>query len=286
VLNELTYKVRWEEGLGKGPVGEYLEVVDYDPTTASWYAPVDLNDPYLLAQDGLSPSESNPKFHQQMVYAVVMTTIANFEQALGRQVIWSPRRMAKEDRSVERTLKSRNPDEQYEEYVQRLRVYPHAFRDANAFYSPHKKALLFGYFAAQPANATTLMPNALVFTCLSHDIVTHETAHAILDGIYSHYTEDSNPDMLAFHDAFADLVALFREEVGRGLTQAAREMEAANVDSSLILFSIWTESIRHMAENGKGNVLFLDGSPEGMQKQMQDLMALQQLNVVQGTPAK
>ena len=74
-------------------------------------------------------------------------------------------------------------------------------------------------------------------------------------------------------------VALFREEVGRGLTQAAREMEAANVDSSLILFSIWTESIRHMAENGKGNVLFLDGSPEGMQKQMRDLMAMQQLHV-------
>jgi prepilin-type processing-associated H-X9-DG protein len=79
-------------------------------------------------------------------------------------------------------------------------------------------------------------------------------------------------------------VALFREEVARGLAQAAREMDANSVDSSLILFSMWTESIRHMAENGKGNVLFLDGSPEGMQKQMQDLMALQQLNVVQGPP--
>jgi prepilin-type processing-associated H-X9-DG protein len=79
-------------------------------------------------------------------------------------------------------------------------------------------------------------------------------------------------------------VALFREEVGRGLTQAAREMEAANVDSSLILFSIWTESIRHMAENGKGNVLFLDGSPDGMQKQMRDLMALQQIQVAPKGP--
>ena len=77
-------------------------------------------------------------------------------------------------------------------------------------------------------------------------------------------------------------VALFREEVARGLTQAAREMDANSVDSSLILFSMWTESIRHMAENGKGNVLFLDGSPQGMQKQMQDLIALQQLQVVQG----
>ena len=76
-------------------------------------------------------------------------------------------------------------------------------------------------------------------------------------------------------------VALFREEVARGLAQAAREMDANSVDSSLILFSMWTEAIRHMAENGKGNVLFLDGSPDGMQKQMQDLVALQQLNVVQ-----
>jgi prepilin-type processing-associated H-X9-DG protein len=75
-------------------------------------------------------------------------------------------------------------------------------------------------------------------------------------------------------------VALFREEVARGLAQAAREMEDQNIDSSLILFSMWTESIRHVAENGKGNVLFLDGSPEGMQQQVRDLMALQQLDTV------
>jgi prepilin-type processing-associated H-X9-DG protein len=77
-------------------------------------------------------------------------------------------------------------------------------------------------------------------------------------------------------------VALFREEVARGLAQAARELENNNVDSALILFSMWTESIRHVAENGRGNVLFLDGSPEGMQKQFQDLMALQQLHFIQG----
>ena len=81
-------------------------------------------------------------------------------------------------------------------------------------------------------------------------------------------------------------VALFREEVARGLTQAARQMDANSVDSSLILFSMWTETIRQMAENGKGNVLFLDGSPEGMQQQMRDLMALQQLSVVQDRPNK
>ncbi|MFM8266625.1 MAG: SPFH domain-containing protein [Ilumatobacteraceae bacterium] len=74
-------------------------------------------------------------------------------------------------------------------------------------------------------------------------------------------------------------VALFREEVARGLAQAARELEDQNVDSALILFSMWTESIRHVAENGQGNVLFLDGSPEGLQRQMRDLMALQQLDM-------
>lgn len=79
-------------------------------------------------------------------------------------------------------------------------------------------------------------------------------------------------------------VALFREEVARGLAQAAREMESNNVDSTLILFSMWTESIRHVAENGRGNVLFLDGSPDGMQKQFQDLVALQQLHFIQDNP--
>ncbi|MDP2293642.1 MAG: SPFH domain-containing protein [Actinomycetota bacterium] len=79
-------------------------------------------------------------------------------------------------------------------------------------------------------------------------------------------------------------VALFREEVARGLTQAARQMDANSVDSSLILFSMWTETIRQMAENGRGNVLFLDGSPDGMQKQMRDLIALNQLDVVRDAP--
>ncbi|MCE9623237.1 MAG: SPFH domain-containing protein [Actinomycetia bacterium] len=81
-------------------------------------------------------------------------------------------------------------------------------------------------------------------------------------------------------------VALFREEVARGLALAARELETNAVDSSLILFSMWTETIRQMAEHGKGNVLFLDGSPEGMESTMRNLMAMQQLNVSHDIPAK
>jgi prepilin-type processing-associated H-X9-DG protein len=74
-------------------------------------------------------------------------------------------------------------------------------------------------------------------------------------------------------------VALFREEVSRGLAQAAREMEDNDVNSALILFSMWTEAIRHVAESGKGNVLFLDGSPDGMQDHLKDLMAMQALQI-------
>ena len=60
-------------------------MVDIDPASSKLYAPVDLNDRTLLAQDGWPPSEGNPQFHQQMVYAVAMTTIGHFEQALGRK---------------------------------------------------------------------------------------------------------------------------------------------------------------------------------------------------------
>src|ERR1044071_2681829 len=66
-------------------------------------------------------------------------------------------------------------------------------------------------------------------------------------------------------------VALFREEVAKGMSQAAKEMESAKLDSSFILFSMWTESIRHFAENGDGNTIFLDGSPENMKRTLQEL---------------
>ncbi len=88
---QATLSVPWDDrpstayGLLPGPVGEYLEVVDVDPASNRVYDPVDLNDKILLAQDGWAPSEGNPQFHQQMVYAVAMTTIGHFEQALGRR---------------------------------------------------------------------------------------------------------------------------------------------------------------------------------------------------------
>ena len=72
-------------------------------------------------------------------------------------------------------------------------------------------------------------------------------------------------------------VALFREEVAKGMSQAAEQMKQANLDTNVILFSMWTEAIKNFAEYGKGNVIFLDGSAEGMEKTMRQLMAMQKM---------
>ena len=72
-------------------------------------------------------------------------------------------------------------------------------------------------------------------------------------------------------------VALFREEVAKGMQNAAREMQQANLDTSMIMFSMWTEAIKNFAEYRKGNVLFLDGSPDGMQKVMKQMMGMDTL---------
>lgn len=198
-INMITYKVPWEDDLGEGPDGEYIKVIDYDPASNAVYVPVDLNDPNLLASDGLTPSETNPQFHQQMVYAVIMTTIQNFEKALGRKVIWSPAEMV-------------DPKEKkfHFAYVKQLFVYPHGLRDQNAYYDHERKALLFGYYNATPVDASLYLPGGVVYSCLSHDIIAHETTHALLDSIHPCYMEVTHPDLAGFHEGFADLVALLQ----------------------------------------------------------------------------
>ncbi len=91
--NEMSMAVRYQE-LDPGPVvrdpsaRDGIAVVDYDGATTTWYKPVDLDDPRILIRGGLDPSESDPRFHQQMVYAVVTETIQHFEAALGRRIHW------------------------------------------------------------------------------------------------------------------------------------------------------------------------------------------------------
>jgi hypothetical protein len=186
----LTWNDPTEEAVTPGPVNDYLEVIDIDPVSRQFYEPIDLNDVNVLGQDGLPPSEGDPRFHQQMVFAVAMKTIKLFERALGRKVTWRPAY-----------------DTETQTYIptDRLRVYPHALREANAYYSRDKRALLFGYFKASQRRAGA----SWIFTALSHDIIVHETTHAILDGLHPRYAEPTSADSLAFHEAFADVAALF-----------------------------------------------------------------------------
>jgi hypothetical protein len=198
-INQTTYRIPWEN-LEK-PInldvpqyinGEYFEIIDVDPSSNCYYEHVDLNSVEVLSQNGLQPSEGNPKFHQQFVYTIAMKTLDSFEKALGRKVIWSPRVF----------------QDQHREYVPKIKIYPHGTRDANAYYDPDKKILVFGYFKASQKINGKNFPGGSVFTCLSPDIITHEVTHALLDSIHPRFLESTNRDVAAFHEAFSDIIAL------------------------------------------------------------------------------
>ena len=180
------------ERLAPGPRGHRVQVVDVDSATGLVYQPrpePDGPDPFAAWLDDPSLDRArllaDPTFHQQNAYAVVMRTLALFERALGRRVPWG------------------FPAHQ-------LTVAPHAFVDANAFYSREHQALMFGYFKRTAAGKPPAKgaPPEHVFLCLSHDVVAHETTHALVDGLRPWYLDPSSPDQAAFHEAFADLVAL------------------------------------------------------------------------------
>ena len=253
LISRSVLRVPWEEDLTAGPVGEYLEVVDVDPPSGCVYDPVDLNDPGLLAQDGVAPSTGNPQFHQQMVYAVGMKTIANFEQVLGRKVLWAERRYDEGDVKI---------DDAAAGYIRRLRLYPHALREDNAYYSPSKAALLFGYFNATTTDPRDELPGGLVFSCLSHDIVAHEMTHAILDGMHRRLLEPSNPDMLGFHEAFADIVAIFQHFTLPGLLLDQIQKTRGNLRSNSLLARL---AVQFARSTGRGeslrNALGTEGPP-------------------------
>ena len=235
-INEVTLKIRWEavggaaSGLATsavdaaqrqtGPFGEYFAIEDVDVAENS-YGVVDLDDPRLLAQDGWAPSEGNPHFHQQMVYAVAMKTVEHFERALGRPVLWRPKTVG--GKPV---------------FTPRLLIRPHALRQANAYYSPDEVALLFGYFDASADDPGNLLPGSRVYSCLSHDIIAHETSHAILDGMQRHLNEPSNQDMLALHEGFADIVALLQHFTIPELLVHEISRSRGDIESETVLGSL------------------------------------------------
>ena len=130
-----------------------------------------------------------------------MSTLAHFERALGRRVRWGFR-------------------------GHQIKIAPHAFAEANAYYSRDDESLMFGYF---PGERDT------VFTCLSHDIVAHETAHALIDGLRRHYLLPSSPQQAAFHEGFSDVVALLSVFKLPGVVDAVLTPAAEHIGEGLVI---------------------------------------------------
>jgi len=187
------------EELAEGPHGYRVHVIDYDSSSRLLYKPLSYPRPTngALVDPFTKPSNDvvlkDPQFHAQNVYAVVMRILARFEYALGRRVGWSFQ-------------------------GHQLKVAPHAFADANAFYSKRDEALLFGYFQGH---------RGTVFSCLSHDVVAHETTHALLDGLRERYIDPSSPDQAAFHEGFADVVALLSVFALRNVISAILDLDTS-----------------------------------------------------------
>src|SRR6185312_14788910 len=187
------------EELLPGPRGYRVQVVDYDASNRALYRPA-----AILASDATRAPrrlEQDRAFHARNAYAIVMSVLARFERALGRRVPWSFA-------------------------GHQLTIAPHAFVDLNAFYSKDDRAIFFGYYPGD---------NSMVFTCLAHDVVAHETTHALVDGLRSGYLRPSSADQAAFHEAIGDIVALLsilslREIVSFGLDRG-KSMTRGLVDA-------------------------------------------------------
>jgi hypothetical protein len=167
------------EDLRVGPMGYRVQIVDFDATRSvfhrSYNLPTSLDREPKAWREGRLKIQRDFRFHAQNTYALVMKTLARFEFALGRRIPWSFK-------------------------THQLKVAPHGMADANAFYAPQVEGLVFGYFD-NPSGET-------IFTCLSHDIIVHETTHALVDALRERYMDPSTPDQAAFHEGFADVVAL------------------------------------------------------------------------------
>jgi hypothetical protein len=167
------------EVLEPGPRGYRVHVVDYDATTGRYHGlhalPARYQDEPGKWQKGDPSIVRDYAFHAQNVYALVMKTLARFESALGRRIGWSFG-------------------------SHQLNVAPHAMVDANAFYSPDDQGLVFCYFDGSEGKP--------IHTCLSHDVVVHETTHVLLDALRSKYMLPSSADQAAFHEGYADVIAL------------------------------------------------------------------------------
>lgn len=205
-----------------GAIGEDLrELLDWSTAQAAEYAgaPLDLDDLSMALGAGLAPTTGDPRFAAQMVYAVCHHIYALFRRALGRNPVWGVW-------VAERIAAGESAQ---------LRIKPVAFNEANAWYDPAAGTLEFGYFAAGPTPSPYVLPGGVVFAALSRDVIVHEVTHALLDGMRAEFMRDTHPDVAAFHEALADIVALFHHFAHQAFVAQALAHSQGDVDSDLLL---------------------------------------------------
>jgi hypothetical protein len=223
------------EKLEPGPSGSVFRVVPEGVPSPLQAAALNLDDPDLLLSSGLTPTPMNGHFHLQMVYAVCSLTYAAFRKALGRDIAWAT------------TPPDGGP--------LRLTVRPFGFRGRNAGYSREAGDLSFGYFTAGDDPAGFVMRKGLICTALSHDIIVHETTHALLDGLRSLFQVPTNVDVPAFHEGFSDLIALFLHfSYADVVERAIRESRGAITRGSL-LTDLAREFGYARSKSGRGSAL-------------------------------
>jgi hypothetical protein len=231
-----------------------------DETTGGRHEPVNLEDHRLLLEQGLAPTPGDARFHQQMTYAVCSTVYHSFRHALGRDPSWgfAPRAepqthlphaapaatsraapaVAPQPHTREMDEEPVGEEEEDDERGDRLWILPYAMQEPNAYYDKGTGTLRFGYYDASARVASVNLPGGLVFTSLSHDIVAHEMTHAMLDGLRARFAIPTGPDVLAFHEALADLVAVFQHFSYRQVVHEALRRSRGDVGAAELLVDI------------------------------------------------
>lgn len=245
-----TVQVPYEK-LEPGPIGSLFEVNFENAPDPLRAEALDLDDRYLLLSSGLPPSPATGRFHLQMVYAVCNLTYAVFSRALGRDIAWASDRPS--------DLLSGRVSNQPRRLLVRAFV-----PGANAGYSRETGDLSLGWFKVKGRRSGFTLRNGIVSTALSHDVVAHETAHALLDGLRSSFMSPTNVDVPAFHEGFADLVALFLHFTYADVVERAIRESQGGITRGSILTDVAREFGYARSKTGRADALRSGVDVEGV----------------------
>lgn len=212
-------QVKWEPGFSDGPTSARIAVVDFNGDTGTLTPPARWDEDIFSFTDPAGKpiakdDQQNLLFHQLNVWAIVQRVLEFYEDAfaLGRPIPWG-----------------------FE--GNRLIIVPHAGYGENAFYDRHSHSLQF-YYYGEPENPR--------YTCLSHDVITHETGHAVLDGIRPFYYEDTSVETGAFHEFIGDFTAILVAFHNKDVREAVKERSGANLENDSVLASLAEDFGHHV----------------------------------------